>query len=545
MEEKKSLAYYTPECEIESFKCPIGLNVMENPVLFNDGHTYDLNNIKKHLNESCKSPLTNQEFIKPILLNNYNLKSQIEEWNSNNIIKKEIILENDLIKNKDDKENVTCEKIELFHNEFTYIGSVKDGRKDGEGKLILNFNNEYGICNNDKNYIYDGEWLNNKKNGKGELIDNGVRYVSIWIDDKKNGGCLITYHNVYIPEQLYNPIGRVKVKENCIIQCEYQDDEIVTSGIIFYENGTKYIGEINNRHCKDGNGELHFLDGTICKGVWNNDFLCSYDIIFKGCTIKSSEVSEFILNLQEKSNNLINYQIDKVLDQVHPDTLIEVKDKELSVRFLINDEIKDFFKIIFDKLFLEIINKIKIILIKNAMKDFDSYDYISEDSSDDEIERSEELFFKGISNLKLSNDHFYQVIEYLYKDDSCEEEIKNRIFYKSNAKSLFDSKRLGIVIKTKSVFKTLKMYLRNIFNNVKIDYDVIISICTFLEVIMTKILELAGEENIKEFKDDNTKYVKYKDDYVVLKMNLDTVKSMIKDEKDLNDLFINKLGIDL
>ena len=46
MGKKKSLAYYTPECKIESFKCPISLDVMKDPVLFNDGHTYDINNIK-------------------------------------------------------------------------------------------------------------------------------------------------------------------------------------------------------------------------------------------------------------------------------------------------------------------------------------------------------------------------------------------------------------------------------------------------------------------------------------------------------------------
>jgi len=541
MEDPKSLAYYAPECEIESFKCPIGLNVMETPVLFNDGHTYDINNIKKHLNESCKSPLTNQEFVEPILIYNYNLKSQIDEWNLKNIIKKEIIFENDLIKNKDNKENVTCEKVRLFHKEFTYIGSVKDGKKDGEGNFMLNFNNEfdeYGTFNNYKCYDYNGEWLNNKKHGKGILIDNGVSYVSKWIDDKKNGNSLILYNNVT------NSIDKGKANEKCIIQCEYHNDEI-DHGIIFYENGNKYIGEINNNHCKNGNGELHFLDGTICKGYWNNNEISNYNIIYKGCTLINSEVKQFIFNLKKKNKNLINYQIENILDQIHSDTRIYVKNKELNVKFQINNETKNFLNIIFDKLFLEMINKIKISLIKNAIKEDDIYEYISEDSSDDEIERPEALFFKGSNNFRLNKNHFLQVMKHIYDDDTCKKEIRNKICNKFNTKTLFDSKRLGIVIKTKSVFKTLKMYLKNIFHNVKIDYDVIISISTFLEVIMSEILELAGNEEIKIFMDDNTKHENYKDDYVLLKINLDTIKVIIESEDNLNDLFINKLKIDL
>jgi hypothetical protein len=547
---KTSFAYYISECDNESFKCPIGLDLMEDPVFLNDGHTYERCNIKTHLLKSNKSPMTNVNFTdNPILIDNNSLKNQISEWKNNNTLKKEIIFEDDKVKFKDDKENVTCEKIELFQNDFTYIGSVKNGLKHGKGKLIFTYNHiSY-------DYSYDGEWYNNKKHGKGILINNDIKTISKWYEDKKNGISIIIFDNVYPPFDIYNvysPINN-KIKENCIIQCKFKQDEISNSVIIFYEDGRKYIGQVNNNFYHNGNGEIHFLDGTIYKGEWNDDKIYppNGEIIYKSCITKNSK--EFILSLQKKINKL-NYQIDKISKQVNHNIKIEVNNKVINIRFEVDDKSIEFLNNIFDILFLKIIHQIKLSLI--FKKEYSKYDdddnnnYISEDSSDDEYIK--ENYFKGSDKLKLNKRHFFKIMRELLSESQnnfCKSEININICKNNNLKNIFNSKKKNLVIKIKSVFSILKLHLKNIFYEVKIDYDVIICICTFLEVIIAEILELSGCEKVDKFVDNEIENSDrssiLSNSNILLKIDIDTIKSSIKSKNDLHDLISNKLKIEI
>ena len=66
----------------ESFKCPITKDVMKDPVVVADGHTYERTCIERWLFEKNKktSPMTNQTLPNLSLTPNYNLKSQIQQW---------------------------------------------------------------------------------------------------------------------------------------------------------------------------------------------------------------------------------------------------------------------------------------------------------------------------------------------------------------------------------------------------------------------------------------------------------------------------------
>ena len=61
--------------------CPISLEIMEDPVICSDGHTYDRKSIlllfKKN---NPKSPKTRKILDKNILITNYNIKSIIENY---------------------------------------------------------------------------------------------------------------------------------------------------------------------------------------------------------------------------------------------------------------------------------------------------------------------------------------------------------------------------------------------------------------------------------------------------------------------------------
>lgn len=64
------------------FLCPISCEVMQKPVIASDGHTYELCYIEKWLNDHIRSPMTGEEMPHKMLIANFNLKSQIDEWRS-------------------------------------------------------------------------------------------------------------------------------------------------------------------------------------------------------------------------------------------------------------------------------------------------------------------------------------------------------------------------------------------------------------------------------------------------------------------------------
>jgi len=69
------------EAEVpDSFRCPLTLDIMRDPVLTADGHTYERELIHEWLTRSCCSPLTGQQLPNKDLLTNLALRNSIEEW---------------------------------------------------------------------------------------------------------------------------------------------------------------------------------------------------------------------------------------------------------------------------------------------------------------------------------------------------------------------------------------------------------------------------------------------------------------------------------
>ena len=62
----------------EDFVCPITKDVMEDPVLANDGYTYERIAIMQYVVNEGKSPMTRQEMNEAQLMPNRALKSIIE-----------------------------------------------------------------------------------------------------------------------------------------------------------------------------------------------------------------------------------------------------------------------------------------------------------------------------------------------------------------------------------------------------------------------------------------------------------------------------------
>jgi len=63
----------------KAFLCPISHDVMQDPVVAGDGHTYDRSSISQWLLRSSKSPMTGEILENNSLLPNFTLRSMIKE----------------------------------------------------------------------------------------------------------------------------------------------------------------------------------------------------------------------------------------------------------------------------------------------------------------------------------------------------------------------------------------------------------------------------------------------------------------------------------
>ncbi|KAI3470909.1 hypothetical protein Pfo_027572 [Paulownia fortunei] len=71
----------------DEFRCPISLDMMNDPVIVASGHTYDRNSIAQWINSGHHTcPKSGQRLIHMALIPNYALKSLIHQWCQENII---------------------------------------------------------------------------------------------------------------------------------------------------------------------------------------------------------------------------------------------------------------------------------------------------------------------------------------------------------------------------------------------------------------------------------------------------------------------------
>tara|TARA_B100001093_G_scaffold370448_1_gene355423 strand:+ start:239 stop:1579 length:1341 start_codon:yes stop_codon:yes gene_type:complete len=240
---------------LEDLCCPISHDLMVDPVLISDGHTYEKENIIKWLSTKNNSPLTN-EYIKyyshdpdKFLTKNIIVKKLINRWKEDNLIKKEFYLDNSIIKFKENNKLITCDNIKLNHVDFTFEGSILDGKFSGNGILKKN------------NGIYDGEFLNNKKHGKGKMIyENGEIYDGEWFGDIING------------------LGKMTFKSSDVYTGNFVNNKIHGKGRIDYKNGDNYEGMwVDNK--KNGNGIMIYDNGNSYNGEWLNDKLDGFGIL--------------------------------------------------------------------------------------------------------------------------------------------------------------------------------------------------------------------------------------------------------------------------
>lgn len=207
----------------------------------------------------------------------------------------------------------------LWKNDM-FSGWGRQSRCNGEiyeGRFENGLLNGKGIFLDKKSNKYVGEFKNMKKWGKGKLISDKIIYEGDFINNKKEGK------------------GRIKFLEsNVIYEGTFINDNIEGYGIFKYTNGNIYEGEVKNWKM-NGNGAYKYRNGKILKGRFVDNKIVNYENIqpsFYSPLIRQSINNEFgnekffyhyeskkIINDEENENNMNNYILDnKIQSDIEP-----------------------------------------------------------------------------------------------------------------------------------------------------------------------------------------------------------------------------------
>ena len=239
----------------QNFICPITREVFKNPVIIDDGNTYEKEAILKYLDDHDISPITRQPVNKSICIPNRAIKSTIENAHQNNILfeiptNKSVQTRNisyneniNLICFEDTNEVVSNQLLKVvYKNGNVYCGTVNAGKREGRG-----------VMTHANGHKYDGEFKNDKKEGRGVYtFADGDKYDGEFKNSNFEGHGVMTFSNV----DKYDG--------------EFKNDNFEGRGVMTFANGDKYDGEFKNGK-RQGRGIMTFVSGNKYDGDYKND----------------------------------------------------------------------------------------------------------------------------------------------------------------------------------------------------------------------------------------------------------------------------------
>lgn len=151
----------------------------------------------------------------------------------------------------------------LFDQEI-YIGEVRNNQRNGYGVNILKDRIDIGFFKDNvrhgtqksfknRQIFYEGQYSQNKRNGKGKLYSNNYVISGQW----KNG-------------KLFGAVQQ-KYANGVIYRFKYLNGEPDYSSVeITYKNGNRYYGSLVDGR-KNGTGEFYYSNCDSYKGGWVDD----------------------------------------------------------------------------------------------------------------------------------------------------------------------------------------------------------------------------------------------------------------------------------
>lgn len=128
---------------------------------------------------------------------------------------------------------------------FSYKGHYSNGVRSGEGILVMDGKN------GTTKYIYEGNFLNDKYNGKGTLTYNSMSYTGDFVNGLMSGKGT----NLYPNGDKY--VGN------------FVNGQWEGYGEYYWADGNYYKGNFSN-NLRNGSGEFSFASGTKQKGIFEN-----------------------------------------------------------------------------------------------------------------------------------------------------------------------------------------------------------------------------------------------------------------------------------
>lgn len=181
------------------------------------------------------------------------------------------------IKENIDKSINSTQKNDNLFNKITYIGNIKNFKKEGHGQEMC------------AEYVYEGNFHKNMKNGKGKIrfINTGDCYEGIFTNDK------ITGYGNYTWANKHQFIG------------EFIEGDMNGKGHYKWPDGSEYKGEYVN-NIKEGVGEFKWSNGAIFKGKFHNGKPNGKGlIVYKGYEINAEfKNGHFVGNLKSILQNI-------------------------------------------------------------------------------------------------------------------------------------------------------------------------------------------------------------------------------------------------
>ena len=220
-------------------------------------------NLCKYKNESDTKNKENKALVKENSFPNYKFqisikneqnKRKFSQENKSNATK-----ENKILKSNGINEKIILKNYHSSNYFFSDNKKIKEKENDNIKHIKL-----YDLGK------YEGIILNNKRELKGIMLYNdGARYEGEWKDDKKNG------KGIYISPHYFNCEKNIGLK----YEGEFLNDKFEGFGIALYSNGDKYEGEWKNNK-KYGRGILTNIEGTKYIGDWKDGICEGYGIYY-------------------------------------------------------------------------------------------------------------------------------------------------------------------------------------------------------------------------------------------------------------------------
>lgn len=178
----------------------------------------------------------------------------------------------------------------IISKDYIYIGALANEIENGKG--VANYSNSIykkyigyfvngektkGIMMYANGEEYEGEFENNKKNGKGRYkYNNGIydNYDGEWKDDKKQGKGTLTFYNfdVYkgdFDNDKCNGYGEYYVSTGGEFKGNWVDNYKEGKGEETWPDGDKYEGEYH-KSIFEGKGKFSFSNGEEYEGDFKN-----------------------------------------------------------------------------------------------------------------------------------------------------------------------------------------------------------------------------------------------------------------------------------